>query len=149
MRKSVFAGLLLAINSAAWGFGSDERWTSGYGQGVAEAIVTKGPGNRIITTCDVGADRNATGISFLLGGREPTGNSIVLTFDNEDPQRFSLFKGKIISNCRVCADIYQVVVEKLKKHTSVHVLFENGDAARFTLRGASKAIGKCTSDFAR
>ena len=32
-------------------FGRDDKWVSGWGQGVAEAIVTHGPGNQIYVTC--------------------------------------------------------------------------------------------------
>ena len=43
----------------------------------------------------------------------------------------------------------QYVISKLKTRPSVHVLFENGSAARFTLKGSSQAIKACISDFAR
>lgn len=130
-------------------FGSDDKWTSGWGQGVAEAIVTKGPGNQIYVTCNEGAGYDATGISFTLRDREPTGHSVLLTFDGEDPEEFSIWSGRITSNCRACAATYEVVVGKLRRHKSVHVRFENGDAARFSLKGAAKAIGQCIPDLYR
>lgn len=137
---------LMASPRVALAFGSDDEWTRGWGQGVAEAIITKGPGNQIYVTCDEGAGRNATGISFMLSGKAPTGSSIQLTFDGQDPRDFSIFDGWISSDCRACASNYEVVVDNFRRRNSVHVRFENGDATRFTLKGAAKAIGQCTSD---
>lgn len=151
MRKAGAAAILLTqiVSVDAWAFGSDDHWTSGFGQGVAESIVTKGPGNQIYVTCDVGAERNATGITFVLNGKEPTGGWVILTFDKNTPERFPTWGERIRSDCRVCADVYEAVINKLRRHSSVHVLFENGDATSFTLRGSAKAIGHCTPDFAR
>ncbi len=74
---------------------------------------------------------------------------MTLTFDNEDPENIWITDGKITSDCRACADNYERVIEKLKIHNSVHVLFENSDSARFTLKGSSSAITDCIPDFAR
>lgn len=147
--QAILCAMAVGISSSALAFGSDDKWTAGWGQGIAEAIITKGPGNQIYVTCDQGAGRSATGISFMLSGRAPTGHSITLTFDNSDPQDYSLWDGEIISSCRACAATYDVVIDQMKKAASVHVRFENGDAARFTLRGSSRAIGECTADFYR
>lgn len=138
--------LATAVPTSALAFGSDYEWTSGWGQGIAEAIITKGPGNQIYVTCDEGAGRDATGIRFTLLGQEPTGNSVLLTFDSEDPEEYSIWDGAIPSDCRACASTYEVVKEKLKRHNSVHVRFENGNATRFTLKGSAEAIGQCTPD---
>lgn len=43
---------VLLTADAAFAFGRDDSWTSGWGQGVAEAVVTLGPGNRIYVTCN-------------------------------------------------------------------------------------------------
>lgn len=141
--------LWVAVAGHALAFGSDDRWQSGWGQGVAEAIVTRGAGNSIYVTCDDGAGRNATAISFNLRDRPPTGSRITLTFDSDDPEDVSIWDGEIKSDCRACASVYEYVIEKLRSKNSVHVRFENGDAARFTLKGSRKAIGQCTPDFAR
>lgn len=143
--------LIIAVctSTSALAFGNDDKWTSGWGMGVSEAVITKGPGNQIYVTCDDGADSNATGISFTLLGDSPKGNTIQLTFDNDDPEDYSLFDGKITSDCRVCASIYDSVIQKLKAKSSVHVKFSNGTSTRFTLKGASKAIGHCVADFYR
>lgn len=144
--------LLVSLSVAsghATAFGNDDRWVSGWGQGIAEAIITHGPGNQIYVTCNQGAaDYVDSGISFTLGGMSPTG-SVILTFDNEDPERFGVTDGQITSNCRACAGTYEYVVNRLKRHNSVHVLFENGDSARFTLAGSSEAIAECVPDFYR
>ena len=85
----------------------------------------------------------------MLAGRAPTGNNVTLTFDSEDPERISITEGEITSECRVCASNYEYVIDKLKTHETVHVMFENGDGARFTLNGAADAIAECVPDFAR
>lgn len=88
-------------------------------------------------------------VSFTLNGKEPSGNSVFLTFDNENPESVWISNGEITSDCRACAANYDYVVNKLRSHSSVHVMFTNGDAARFTLKGSSRAIGQCTPDFYR
>lgn len=135
--------------SAAFAFGNDREWVSGFGQGISESIITKGPGNSIYVTCDVGAGMNATGIRFMLAGRAPTGHQITLTFDNLDPEDYSIWEGRVPSDCRACASVFEDIVKKMKKHNSVHVRFENGDSTRFSLRGAARAIGKCPADLYR
>ena len=149
--RSVF--LLLAISSfgaPALSFGNDDQWQSGWGQGVSEAIITHGPGNQIYVTCNEGGNPLArTGISFMLGGHAPTGEHVTLTFDNNDPENIWINDGEITSDCHACAGNYEHVIKKLKTHSSVHVLFENGDSARFTLNGSKSAISDCIPDFAR
>jgi len=150
MKRLVFACLVaISLPASVLAFGSDEQWTSGWGQGIAEAIITKGPGNNIYVTCGQGAGYDATGIRFMLAGKEPPGNSITLTFDGEDPTDYWISGGKITSDCRACAANYEEVISRLKRHQSVHVRFENGDATRFTLKGASEAIIECIPDFTR
>ncbi|WP_454623488.1 hypothetical protein [Brucella anthropi] len=141
--------LLFATSYQAQAFGNDETWVSGYGMGVAEAKITKGPGNEIYVTCDEGAGRNQTWISFMLGGDSSKGDSVQLIFDNQDPIDISISDGGISSNCRVCASNYDYVIERLKRHKTVHVKFQNGLSTRFSLKGASKAIGQCVADFYR
>lgn len=140
--------LTLALTSGASALGRDDEWQSGWGQGMSEAVVTYGPGNRIFVSCNEGGI-GETNISFALAGRAPTGDDVVLTFDGEDPERIWISNGRIPSNCRACASTFDYVIDKLKTHLSVHVLFENGDGARFTLKGAAEAIGDCVPDFAR
>ena len=138
---------MVALPSVAFAFGSDDHWTSGWGQGIAEAIVTKGPGNQIYVTCGESYGRAGhTAISFQLIGREPTGSTITLTFDGVDPQDSNLWNGRVPSDCRACEANYSAIISMLKQHQTVHVRFENGDAAKFTLKGAAKAIGQCKPD---
>lgn len=143
-----WAGIFLGA-TPAFSFGNDREWQSGWGQGVAEAVVTNGAGNQIYVTCDEGAGRNATGISFMIGGDSPTGDHIVLTFDGADPEQVWVQDGQITSDCRACAGTYDWTIERLKKHSRVHVMTEAGESAAFTLKGATKAIGNCTADFYR
>lgn len=139
--------VMLCGSAAA--FGSDDKWTSGWGQGISEAIITKGPGNQIYVTCGDGAAAGHTAISFMLAGDGPKGSSITLTFDSEDPVDYSIWDGRITSDCVACAATYNAVINKLRSHSSVHVRFANGDSTRFTLRGSQQAITQCAPDIAR
>lgn len=140
---------LLAAPGAALAFGNDDRWESGWGMGIAEAVITRGPGNQIYVTCDDGAMRNATAISFTLAGDSSKDSSVQLTFDGGEPEDYSLWDGQIKSDCHACASTYDVVIKKLKTHNFVHVKFGNGKAAKFSLNGSAKAIKQCVADFYR
>lgn len=149
MRRFALALCVAAIPVAAMGFGRDDRWVSGWGMGVAEALVTAGDGNQIYVTCDQGAGRNATGIDFMLAGQSPSGDHVALTFDDDPSVEVSLWDGRIPSDCRACVSTYTFVTERLRAHNRVRVAFENGDQATFTLTGSRAAIVDCTPDFAR
>jgi hypothetical protein len=149
LRLISFLILLLANTpNQALAFGNDNEWVSGFGMGVCESLIKKGPGNDIYVACDCGSGLGST-VNFTLEGNAPTGNSILLTFDGEDPEEFWISDGKITSDCHACSANFDVVLERFKKHKSVHVRFENGLSARFSLKGANAAIGECISDFAR
>lgn len=141
----VTAGIAM-LSSGAHANNSDERWSSGFGQGVCEAIVTSGAGNQIYFACDCGSDVPSS-ISFELAGENTRGDLVFLSFDGDTPKSFSLWNGGIPSDCRACADTFDAVKDGLKQHSSVRVMFQNGDAATFTLRGSSAAIGECQADF--
>lgn len=154
MRVAAVASFLicamLVTTNPALSFGRDDEWTSGWGQGVAEAIVTHGPGNQIYVTCnDGGSPYSATEINFTLGGDSSKDNSITLTFDGDEPKQFMLSHGSITSDCHACMSNYLFVIDKFKTKNKVHVLFESGVGTSFTLKGAKNAISQCTPDFAR
>ena len=147
LRRPTALLVCLCLTTAAVAFGSDDQWTAGWGQGISEAIVTNGPGNQIYVTCGENYGRSGhTAVSFSLAGREPTGSTTTLTFDGLDPQDFSLWDGRVTSDCRACESNYSAIIALLKQRQNVHVRFENGDAAKFTLKGAAKAIGQCRPD---
>jgi hypothetical protein len=133
---------------SAHAFGNDDKWVSGWGMGTKEAIITKGPGNQIYVSCEEGSSLPSS-ISFMLAGDGPTGSNVTLTFDNEDPEDFWMSDGQITSDCRACAANFDRSISLLKNHSSVHVRFENGLSARFSLRGSREAIGECVAGFAR
>ena len=140
------AAIGIAGGSMANAFGRDDQWVSGFGQGVCEALVTSGAGNEIYFACDCGSDRPSS-ISFMLGGMSSTGDLLFLSFDDGTMEEVSLWGGQITSDCRACADTFESVKERIKKHSKVRVMFQNGDAATFTLKGSAEAIGECTADF--
>ena len=144
--RLVILSAVLSLPSAVNAFGNDERWVSGYGMGVKEAIITKGPGNQIYVACDEGSGTGST-VSFMLAGRGPTGDAVTLTFDGREPQDFWIADGQIASDCRACAANFNMVIDLFKAHRTVHVRFENGLGARFSLTGSSSAIGSCTASF--
>lgn len=73
---------------------------------------------------------------------------VTLTFDDRDPMDFSIGKeGTIDSNCHACAANFEAARDNLKSGKSVYVRFSDGVGTRFSLAGASKAIGKCEADF--
>lgn len=139
--------LVIALPSHA----AAETWKSGFGQGVVEATVEKGPGNYIRVSCEAGFGKPVTGIDFHLAGQSPRPNSnVTLIFDNEDPVEVQIDQfGQIGSNCRACESWFTLVLNGIRKHRSVYVRFENGLGTRFSLTGASKAIGTCEPDFAK
>ena len=141
----LFSGL---IAGTAHAFGNDDRWVSGWGMGTKEAIVTKGPGNQIYIACEEGS-LIPSSISFMLAGDGPSGTNVTLTFDNKDPEDFWISDGQIVSDCRACAANFDRAIGLMKNHASVHVRFENGLSARFSLRGSSEAIGECIAGFNR
>lgn len=65
MKIAIALLAMMAMPASAHSFGNDDHWVSGWGQGISEAIITKGPGNQIYVTCDDGAGREATGIRFV------------------------------------------------------------------------------------
>lgn len=149
MRRLTGLFVCLGLTTAAAAFGNDDHWTAGWGQGIAEAVVTKGAENRIYVTCGENYGRAGhTAISFTLVGRRPTGSTVTLTFDGSDPENYSIWDGQVTSDCRACEANCTAIKTKLKQHQSVHVRFENGDAAKFTLEGAAEAIGRCKPDLA-
>jgi hypothetical protein len=144
--RVVMLSAMISLPIEANAFGNDEHWVSGFGMGVKEAIITKGPGNQIYVACDEGSGTGSS-ISFMLAGNGPTGDAVTLTFDGGDPQDFWIADGQIISDCRACAATFNTVIDLFKKHQSVHVRFENGTAARFSLARSSSAIGTCSASF--
>lgn len=150
LRKFILPIIAILYSSPALSFGNDESWTSGWGMGISEAIINKGPGNSIYVTCGTPTpERPVSGVSFNLIGDSSKDRSILLTFDGESPQDFSLNDGKIESFSRSGSAQFEYVIQKLKNKQWVNVRFQNGTNATFTLNGANDAIGDCPSDFSQ
>lgn len=141
--------MIYSFNAIGWtSETSDKVWRSGYGQGTAEAEVTHGSGNRIYVACEAGSGRDSS-ISFMLVGDGPKNASeIMLIFDNGDPETVSIgFDGAITSDSHASDSNFRYVIAKFKKHNSVYVRFPDGRESNFTLKGAAKALGDCSSTF--
>lgn len=146
-----FFAFLLAGNLFAWSTEtSDNNWRSGWNQGVAEAEVTHGSGNKIYVACDSGSGYGSS-IHFILAGNSPKPNSeVLIIFDKKHPESFSVNKnGVITSECRVCAANFDYLIEQLKKHSSAYVRFSDNRESTFTLKGSAKAIGDCPSTWSQ
>jgi hypothetical protein len=125
---------------------SDDKWRSGWGQGVSEAEVTQGSGNKIYVACEDGSGGDSS-VSFELVGDGPkSGSEVLLIFDKGKPESISVDKlGRIVSDSYASASSFEYVIAKLKKHLSVYVRYPDGREATFTLKGAAAAIGQCRS----
>ena len=146
-----FLAFLLASNLFAWSTEtSDNKWRSGWGQGVAEAEVTHGSGNKIYVACDSGSGYGSS-IHLMLAGNSPKPNSeVLIIFDKKHPESFSVSKnGEITSECRACAANFDYLIENLKKYSIVYVRFSDGRESTFTLKGSAKAIGNCPSTWSQ
>ena len=148
MRRLLSGVIVIAAiaGTTAGAFGRDDRWSSGFGMGVCEALVTSGAGNQIYVACDCGSAQPSS-ISFMLGGGAPKGDRIFLSFDGADAEDIWISEGGITSDCRACAGTFEYVRDALKRHGRVRVMAQNGDAATFTLVGSSEAIGECSAAF--
>ena len=144
--KFFLPATLICFATATLAFGNDDSWVSGWGMGTKEAVITHGPGNEIYIACDEGSNLSSS-IRFMLGGDDPKGKVVTLTFDGADPEDFWLADDIISSDCHACAANFDRVIELLKSHKTVHVRFENGLSSRFTLDGSSEAIGECIAGF--
>ncbi|TIO04405.1 hypothetical protein [Mesorhizobium sp.] len=131
--------MLLIIASQAFAFGNDDHWVSGSGQGFDEAIITHGPGNEIMVTCNRGATNpGGTGITIKIGGQEING-PLTLIFDGS--KSLSPYTGVITTDIRAGISWYQEVMKQLRSSRSVRVVVPNIDPVKFTLKGARAAIG--------
>lgn len=143
MRQISFWLLATAsLNCYAWSATSDDKWRTGWGQGVSELQVTQGSGNKIDVTCASPTDLpGGSTVKFTVAGNSVESGEILTIFDNEKPETFQTnSRGYIESSSRAWASNFTYLLEKFKKHRKVYVRFPDGNEATFTLKGASKAI---------
>ncbi len=132
----------VSLNCYAWSATSDDKWRSGWGQGVAELQVTQGSGNSIDVTCASPTDLpGGSTVHFTVAGNSVKSGEILTIFDNEKPETFQTnSSGYIESSSRAGASNFTYLLEKFKKHRKVYVRFPDSNEATFTLKGAAKAI---------
>ncbi|MCE9662964.1 hypothetical protein LY622_05880 [Halomonas sp. M5N1S17] len=146
---ATIAASVMTTSAFAWTTAtSDDEWRSGWGQGVAEAEVTRGSGNKIYVACESGS-RRASSIHFSLAGDGPRSNEIIMIFDQGPLETISVDQnGTISSDSRAGALNFDHVLEKLKIHNSVYIRFSDGRESTFTLKGSAKAISEdCRAAF--
>ncbi|RWB61871.1 MAG: hypothetical protein EOQ48_14070 [Mesorhizobium sp.] len=138
-RALMGTAMLLMIANQAFAFGNDDHWVSGSGQGFDEAIITHGPGNEILVTCNRGATNpGGTGITIKIADQEING-PLTLIFDGS--KSLSPYTGVITTDNRAGISWYQEVMKQLRSSRSVSVVVPNIDPVEFTLKGARAAIG--------
>lgn len=138
---------LMSINCFAWlSDTSDDKWRSGFGQGIVEAEVTQGSGNKIEVVCsDPDNSLNIpSSISVTIGNR--TSSSMLMVYDGGKPEEISL-GSYIDSSNHVGADYFLHILEKFKKHKKVYIRFADGSEATFTLKGAKAVVDGCKPTF--
>lgn len=143
--RLISIGLLatISLNCYAWSATSDDKWRSGWGQGVSELQVTQGSGYSIDVICASPLDfPGGSKISFTVAGNSLKNGEILTIFDNEKPETFQTNEQSVIESAsRVGAQNFRYLLDKFKKHSKVYVRYPDGKEATFTLKGASKAIG--------
>lgn len=152
LMKRLLLPAIMTITFTPWAFafGNDEAWTSGFGMGVAEAVITNGPGNQILVACGAPLPgRSVSAISFMLVGDSSDDDEVLLTFDGDAPEGYPLTDGGIGSASHADSGWFERAIEKFRVKNFVNVRFKDGRNATFTLRGASKAISECPSDFSQ
>lgn len=137
------ASLILIFFSSsvfAWSEISDDEWTTGWGQGMVEAQVTNGSGNRIYVACeDIGSGNGA--IHFELSGSGPKNNIITVSFDNNKKVKVHSEHRGIIKSKN---SDFTFLIESLRNSSSIYVSFSDGRESAFTLKGSSEALSSCT-----
>ena len=146
MNRTLILMFALVAPTLGFAFGNDDKWVSGFGQGTKEATITKGPGNSIYVACQNGGISESS-VTFYLANTKADGEKVFLSFDNDAPEEIWISNGSVTSNCRACAANFDYVIDKLKSHSLVNVLFPNGDNATFSLSRSREAIGDCKASF--
>lgn len=128
---------------------SDEEWRSGWGQGVSEAEITNGSGNKIYVACTEDDYMGGSKIHLSLSGDSAKGRSeVMFAFDDKKPIFINVDEdGHVASDCRVCAANFTYLVDELKTRNSVLVRFSDGRESSFSLHGSAKSIGDCKATF--
>lgn len=144
------AAFLSCSSAFAWtSETSDDRWRSGWGQGIAEAQVTNGSGNSIYVACHSYPEYpdSLSSVTFTLAGRgAQSGNEVLLAFDGQKPEAYYVDNhGTIEPDSRATEGQFVAIIAGLKGHDSVYVRFNDGRESTFSLKGSSDAIGSCSS----
>jgi hypothetical protein len=118
-------------------------WRVGFGQGILEHRVMKGPGNTINISCDVGATENGSKTSVLIdiAGQSPPINSSAKFFiGDRDLQIYFDAQSQSTLNCRACQANFEELWRAMRRASAVRVLLSDGRTANFSTRGGSRAL---------
>ena len=149
MKKVIVLSALL-MSSAAFGFGSTEKWASGWGQGVSEFIVLGKGQSSLYLSCEDSASRAATMIFTDIHGNQvssDTGKQLEIKIDSNEKVSMG------DSESHAGSDNFGFGWNQLRKGKKVIVSGDGVKAAAFTLQGASEVIPEfgtdgCISGFA-
>lgn len=153
MKLSVIAlniSVFAVFYSSAWAL-ENERWSVGYSQGIAEYIVTNGPGNNFNVSCNENAeDISSPYIMIDIIGKKPPANSSVNIILDGVQSKFNTDQyGNITTNCHYCAEVFLSMWDDLKTSKTMLVQFSDGRSSQFSMKGASKIFkhAKCKIDY--
>lgn len=149
MKKNIVLSALL-MSSAAFGFGSTDKWTAGWGQGVSEFIVLGKGQSSLYLSCEDTASRAATVIFTDIHGNQVSsdaGKQLEVKIDSNEKVNMG------DSESHAGSENFGFGWEQLRKGKKVIVSADGTKAAAFTLQGASGVIPAfgadgCISGFA-
>lgn len=122
-------------------------WIVGFGQGWLEHTTRNGPGNTFTISCDIGGNGYGAKIFVEIEGRDPPPNSMGRVFIDGDEAQITFDEySNGVTDCSACAANFVYIWQKARLGQQMIVLFEDGRASKFSLKGASKALSKepCT-----
>jgi hypothetical protein len=102
-------------------------------------------------TCDVGsAAADGPGAMISINKKDPPAQSTVtIRTQGKNYQLFFDKSGKLNTDCHSCADNWVHLWSAIRRGKTMKVTYPHGEAATFSLQGASKALPKkaCTPQF--
>lgn len=126
------------------------RWWTGFGQGTTEyGIKNDSAGS---DTIYIACAPDHTYVSFRVGGVEPKqGETTIITIGADEYELNGGEWGYFETKSHVESDTFIALWQSLRSGAAARVRLQTGQSTAFTLKGASKVLGKepCETDFGR